>query len=100
MAKITCPNHYGIHCNDFRDDLKEALKSQKLEEVNKVLASMTVEEAEKVVQLLDQTGILSFAEGGIRDETGRDKAADDEGREDVPESGDEADVEEVKNAAT
>ncbi|KAL5524797.1 CDC37 [Sanghuangporus sanghuang] len=86
--------------NGFRDDLKEALKSQQLQEVNKVLASMTVEEAEKVVQLLDQTGILSFAEGGIRDETGRNKAADDEeGMEDVPESGDEADVEEVKTAA-
>ncbi|KAL5482910.1 CDC37_3 [Sanghuangporus weigelae] len=87
--------------NGFRDDLKEALKSQKLEEVNKVLASMTVEEAEKVVQLLDQSGILSFAEGGIRDETGRGKTADDEeGIEDVPESGDEADVEEVRTVVT
>ncbi|KAL5531180.1 hypothetical protein ACEPAG_4056 [Sanghuangporus baumii] len=86
--------------NDFRDDVKEALKSQKLEQVNKVLASMSVEEAEKVVQLLDQSGILSFTEGGIRDETGRNKAADDEeGIEDVPELGDEADVEEVKSAA-
>jgi len=31
---------------------------------------MTVEEAERVVQLLQISGILSFSENGIRDQTG------------------------------
>lgn len=54
----------------FEEDMKVALKSQKLEAVNKVLGSMTVEEAERVVQLLQISGILSFSENGIRDQTG------------------------------
>jgi cell division cycle protein 37 len=55
----------------FSEDLKEALKSGKLEGVNKCLGDMSVQEAEEVVRLLDVGGILSFAEGGIRDETGK-----------------------------
>ncbi|TFK27613.1 hypothetical protein FA15DRAFT_666285 [Coprinopsis marcescibilis] len=53
----------------FPQDLKEALKTDKLDQVNKVLANMEVDEAELVVSKLDDAGILNFAEGGIRDET-------------------------------
>lgn len=55
---------------NFEDDMKEALRSQKLESVNKVLGAMKIEEAERVVELLQISGILSFSESGIRDETG------------------------------
>ena len=66
--------------NSFPEGLKEALKAQSLEQVNKILGSMKVDEAEKVVTLLDNAGILSFAEGGIRDETGLNKD-EEEGKE-------------------
>ena len=55
----------------FPPDLQEALKQQSLDEVNKVLGNMRVDEAEKIVELLDNAGILNFAEGGVRDETGK-----------------------------
>lgn len=54
----------------FEEDMKAALRSQKLEAVNKVLGSMTIEAAEGIVQLLQMSGILSFSENGIRDQTG------------------------------
>lgn len=57
----------------FSDELKEALKSQSLENVNKVLGGMKVPEAEQVVHLLEMSGILNFAEGGVRDETGQEE---------------------------
>lgn len=60
----------------FSKELQEALKDGKLDGVNKVLGSMSVDTAEEVVRLLDVGGILSFAEGGIRDETGQ--GGDDE----------------------
>ncbi|KAI0769900.1 Cdc37 N terminal kinase binding-domain-containing protein [Fomes fomentarius] len=63
---------------NFEPRLQEALKSQSLDEVNKVLGSKKVEEAEEIVRLLDVAGILNFSEGGIRDETGRAADADDE----------------------
>jgi cell division cycle protein 37 len=40
--------------------LKVALKTKKLEEVNKVLGKMKVPEAEKVVEDLQQGGMLAF----------------------------------------
>ncbi|KAI0771189.1 Cdc37 N terminal kinase binding-domain-containing protein [Trametes elegans] len=61
----------------FDEPLQKALKSQSLDEVNKVLGSMSVDRAEEVVKMLDLAGILNFSDGGIRDETGQD--ADDEG---------------------
>lgn len=67
---------------NFDSRLQEALKSQSLDEVNKVLGSKKVEEAEEIVRLLDVAGILNFSEGGIRDETGRTADADDEDDED------------------
>lgn len=61
--------------DSFEENMKEALKSQKLEAVNKVLGSMGIEDAERVVELLQISGILSFSESGIRDQTGA--SADD-----------------------
>lgn len=59
----------------FKPKLRKALKNGSLDEVNKVLGAMDVSEAETVVTLLHQTGILNFADNGqVRDMTG--KAAD------------------------
>ncbi|TFK40864.1 hsp90-like protein [Crucibulum laeve] len=57
----------------FPKELQEALKIGELEAVNKVLGDLDVPVAEEVVEKLDTAGILSFAEGGIRDETGTGK---------------------------
>lgn len=59
------------------NDLQEALKTGELTAVNKVLGNMPVSEAENAVKTLDMGGILSFAEGGIRDETGRAHEVDE-----------------------
>lgn len=53
----------------FSEEMQEALKTNSLKEVNRVLGEMDVEEAEALVGDLDSAGILNFAEGGIRDET-------------------------------
>ena len=65
------------------ENLQEALKTGELAAVNKVLGNMPVNEAENAVKALDLGGILSFAEGGIRDETGRydDVDEDEDGDE-------------------
>ncbi|KAH9997958.1 Cdc37 N terminal kinase binding-domain-containing protein [Russula vinacea] len=63
-------------------NLQEALKTNELAAVNKVLGNMPVSEAENAVQALDMGGILNFVEGGIRDETGRADQADDDDDED------------------
>ena len=60
----------------FSEEMKAALRSQSLDEVNKVLGSMKVAEAEAVVAQIDSAGILNFAEGGVRDETGREAGQD------------------------
>lgn len=60
------------------ENLQEALKTGELAAVNKVLGNMPVNEAENAVKALDLGGILSFAEGGIRDETGRYDDVDDD----------------------
>ncbi len=74
--------------NGFSEEMKAALRDQSLDAVNKSLGRMKVDDAEKVVGLLDSAGILSFAEGGIRDETGLGEA-DDEGEEEEEEEEDE-----------
>ncbi|TFK52604.1 hypothetical protein OE88DRAFT_1698479 [Heliocybe sulcata] len=56
----------------FPENMQEALQKNSLDEVNKALGSMPVAEAEQIVQMLDMAGILNFAEGGIRDETGKE----------------------------
>ncbi|KAI0269766.1 hypothetical protein BC834DRAFT_967509 [Gloeopeniophorella convolvens] len=75
---------WDIFCG-LPERLQDALKTGELAAVNKVLGSMPVEQAEEVVKALDMGGILSFAEEGIRDETGHAQAdadADDEDEDD------------------
>ncbi|KXN88079.1 Hsp90 co-chaperone Cdc37 [Leucoagaricus sp. SymC.cos] len=59
----------------FPEDLQEALGSNKLEEVNKVLGNMDVPTAESIVQRLNIAGILSFSDDNIRDQTSGGAAA-------------------------
>jgi cell division cycle protein 37 len=49
--------------NNFPPDLQRALESGSLDEVNNVLGKMSVEEAEEVVEMLGQSGILKLEEG-------------------------------------
>lgn len=44
----------------FDEKLKQALLTEKLDEVNKVLGKMKVPEAENVVELMQEGGMLSF----------------------------------------
>lgn len=55
--------------NGFDHDFRAALETKNLEKVNQVLGRMPVPKAEKVVQELDQAGILNFQSTEIRDET-------------------------------
>ena len=67
------------------EDLQEALKTNDLAVVNKVLGKMPVSVAENAVKALDMGGILNFSEEGIRDETGRAaQAVDDDETENTP----------------
>ncbi|GEM07172.1 hsp90 co-chaperone cdc37 [Rhodotorula toruloides] len=54
----------------FPKNLKAALSEKSLDKVNKVLGRMSVEEAEIVVEQLQEAGILSFETPGIVDQTG------------------------------
>jgi cell division cycle protein 37 len=47
----------------FPPNLRKALESESLDEVNKVLGKMSVEEAEEIVEKLGQGGMLSLEEG-------------------------------------
>jgi cell division cycle protein 37 len=58
---------------NFPPGLQRALESGKLDEVNKVLAKMSVEEAEEIVEKLGDGGMLSLEQGVI-------DATTDEGR--------------------
>lgn len=49
----------------FPPGLQRALETGKLEEINKVLAKMSVEEAEEVVEKLGEGGMLSVEQGVI-----------------------------------
>lgn len=62
----------------FPQDLQKALASESLDEVNKVLGAMSVEEAEVVVEKLSEGGMLSLEEGIIdgTTEEGQQKLAD------------------------
>lgn len=53
----------------FPPRFQEALKTENLDKVNKVLGDMKVPEAEKIVELLQEGGMLSFSEKGVRDMT-------------------------------
>ena len=54
----------------FPEKLKIALRTESLDEVNKVLGAMQVAEAEEVVERMQEGGMLSFSESGVRDMTG------------------------------
>ncbi|KAJ6171413.1 Cdc37 [Penicillium chermesinum] len=62
----------------FPEDLQKALASESLDEVNKVLGAMSVEEAEIIVEKLSEGGMLSLEEGIIdgTTEEGQKKLAD------------------------
>ncbi|KKK22665.1 hypothetical protein ARAM_002574, partial [Aspergillus rambellii] len=47
----------------FSKEMQKALASESLDEVNKVLGNLSVEDAEDVVEKLGQTGMLSLEEG-------------------------------------
>lgn len=49
--------------DNFPTNLQRALESESLDEVNKILGKMSVEEAEDVVEKLGQSGILKLEEG-------------------------------------
>lgn len=55
----------------FPKDLQTALQTKQLDQVNKVLGNLPVDQAEEIVGQLDQAGILSFSSSQVRDETGR-----------------------------
>lgn len=63
---------------EFPPGLRRALESGKLDEVNKVLAKMSVEEAEEVVGKLSEGGMLSLEEGVIDATTEEGKKAMEE----------------------
>ncbi|KAL1743079.1 hypothetical protein HDZ31DRAFT_83669 [Schizophyllum fasciatum] len=60
----------------FPEALQAALRDGSLDAVNKVLGEMDVPVAEQVVESLNLAGILNFADGGIRDETGQGGASE------------------------
>ncbi|KAK7048437.1 Hsp90 co-chaperone Cdc37g [Favolaschia claudopus] len=57
------------------DNLRAALQTEELTEVNKVLGDMEVAEAEEILSTLDMAGIIPFSESGVRDETPAGRAA-------------------------
>ena len=59
----------------FPEKLKIALRTESLDEVNKVLGAMKVAEAEEVVERMQEGGMLSFSESGVRDMTGAGASA-------------------------
>ena len=75
----------------FSPELQKALASESLDEVNKVLGNMSVEEAEVVVEQLGNGGMLSLEEGIIdgTTEEGQKKLAaiEAEAKQDVGEPG-------------
>lgn len=48
--------------NSFSPEMKKAIESKKLDEINKVLGNMTVEDAEDAVKKLDECGALMVEE--------------------------------------
>ena len=57
--------------SNFDEDFRKALNTQNLDKVNEALGRMPVAKAEKVVQQLDEAGILNCSSTEVRDETGR-----------------------------
>ncbi|CAL5872437.1 uncharacterized protein PFLUO_LOCUS6701 [Penicillium psychrofluorescens] len=76
----------------FPADMQKALLSESLDEVNKVLGKMTVEDAEVIVEHLGNSGILSMEEGIV-------DATTDEGRKKLAELEAEGKEEEIGEPA-
>jgi cell division cycle protein 37 len=57
------------------ENLRTALQTEELAQVNKVLGNMEVAEAEEILERLDMAGIIPFSESGVRDETPAGRAA-------------------------
>ncbi|KAJ7819372.1 hypothetical protein B0H14DRAFT_3473154 [Mycena olivaceomarginata] len=57
------------------ENLRTALQTEELAQVNKVLGDMEVAEAEEILERLDMAGIIPFSESGVRDETPAGRAA-------------------------
>lgn len=76
----------------FSPELQKALESESLDEVNKVLGKMSVEEAEVVVEQLGESGMLSMEEGIIdgTTEEGKKKLAELEAEGKLEEVGEPA----------
>ena len=55
--------------DSFPKNLKTSLQANDLEQVNRVLGRMSVEQAEEIVGQLDQARILQFSQSGIVDTT-------------------------------
>lgn len=79
--------------DSFSEEMQKALASESLDEVNKVLGKMSVEDAEVVVEQLGESGMLSLEQGIIdgTTEEGQKKLAELEAEgkqvEDVGEPG-------------
>ncbi|KAJ5959183.1 uncharacterized protein N7479_006333 [Penicillium vulpinum] len=75
----------------FPADLQKALATESLDEVNKVLGKMSVEEAEVVVERLGNGGMLSLEEGIVDATTAEGqkklKELEEEGKQEVGEPG-------------
>lgn len=75
--------------DNFPIDLQKALESESLDDVNKVLGKMSVEEAEVIVEKLSEGGMLSMEEGIVdaTTEEGRKQLAEleAEGKEEIGE---------------
>lgn len=68
----------------FPKNLRKALETRSLDEVNKVLEKMQVDEATEIVRKLDEGGILSFQSSEILEERPNQEGADPAG---APSSG-------------
>jgi cell division cycle protein 37 len=63
--EIEAEKHARQVFDNFPPGLQRALETGKLDEVNKVLAKMSVEEAEEIVEKLGEGGMLSLEQGVI-----------------------------------
>jgi cell division cycle protein 37 len=57
----TNPDAMAVY-NSFSTEMRTAIESKQLDEINKVLAEMSVEDAEELVKKFDECGVLSVEE--------------------------------------
>lgn len=72
QLSITLPEpeteEYDIFTNELPKEMQEALKTESLDEVNKVFASYKIEEGERVLDIINRCGVIGVS-GYIEDET-------------------------------